>query len=306
MSKPGPQRDVVHGIDRDFTFGGEDTDGNEPLALLGFGHALELALPCFVAAVPFIAADLRDREGFGARHFFWGGFGFHGRELMEGSGVGAEVADECTGIADSDLDVGFEFDAGTAKGGLAFLKDAANGMEGAALHCLNVRDDGVEDKTVAVAAEPVEVAGAGVLVVRKAAALKIEFIFESRRLKAELFGETHIKEVEAIAKLDDRSDNRGALDAAAFAEGLLFRPFKGAVGTVFPKVDTVAEPVVGVFTGKEAGLSCEHSISQAGIAAVVGKDGALIREEVHFPRCSARAASCQAGFCTGNTGGGVR
>lgn len=53
----------------------------------------------------------------------------------------------------------------------------------------------------------------------------------------------------AIAKLNDGTDDKRFFDFAAFAAGSLLGPSERAGGTVFPKVDAAAEPVVGVGTG---------------------------------------------------------
>lgn len=116
-SMPRPERDVVHGIDGDFAFGGEGTDFDEPGALFGFGPAFEFAMPRFVAAVPLGGADQSD----GTCVLGAGGFRFHSECLVEGGWIGTEVAEEGARVADSDLDVGFEFDSGSAEGGFAFL-----------------------------------------------------------------------------------------------------------------------------------------------------------------------------------------
>ena len=69
-------------------------------------------------------------------------------------------------------------------------------------------------------------------------------------MEGEFFGEADVEQVEAVAELDDGSDDGGAFDVAAFAPGLLCCPLEGAGGAVFPKVDAVAEPVVGVGAGE--------------------------------------------------------
>ena len=95
-------------------------------------------------------------------------------------------------------------------------------------------------------------------------------------MEGKLFREAHVKQVEAIAELDDGPDDGGAFDFTAFAASLLFCPLECSCGAVFPEVDAVAEPVVGVLAGEELGLSCEDGIRHAAVAAVVAEDCALV------------------------------
>src|SRR5258708_195937 len=71
-------------------------------------------------------------------------------------------------------------------------------------------------------------------------ALKLE------RGRSEFAGETDIQQVKAVSQLNDGSKDCGMLDLAAFAAALCLSPLEGAGGSVLPKVDAVAEPVVEV------------------------------------------------------------
>ena len=151
---------MVHRVDGDVAFGGEGSDFDEMGAFFRFGPALEFCTPFGAAAVELFGAD--EWEGiFGS--------GFHGRGLVKVHFFGAEVADKGSWVADGDLDVGFELDAGTDEGRFAFLKDAAHGVKGAVEHRFQARDCGVQDEAIAVAAEPVEIAFADGFVVREVA-----------------------------------------------------------------------------------------------------------------------------------------
>ena len=145
-SMPRPERDVVHGIDGDFTFGGEGPDFDEMGALFGFGPAFEFGTPFGSAAVEFFGAD----EGEGAGFFGLGGFGFHGGGLVEVHFFGAEIADEGARVADSDLDVGFEFDACAGECGFAFLEDTTHGLEWASDGFAEAGNGGVENEAISL------------------------------------------------------------------------------------------------------------------------------------------------------------
>ena len=154
---------MVHRIDGDVAFGGEGSDFDEQGSPFGFGHAAEFLAPFGVASVEFFCAD----EGEGS----FGGGSFHGRGLVEGCIIWAEVADEGAWVANRDLDVGFEFDTCAVEGWLALLKDATHGVEVAIVEAFHERDDRIQYEAIAVAAKPVEIADSGSLVVREVALL---------------------------------------------------------------------------------------------------------------------------------------
>lgn len=158
-------------------------------------------------------------------------------------------------VADGDLDVRFEFDACSAEGGRTFLENATHGLDGDGVFALKKWDCVVEHEAVAVAFEPVVVTAGEALVLRKFLTSGGEGHFEGASVLGKLSGKPYIKQIKAMAELDDGTEDGGAFDFAAFAFGLLLCPLQGAGGAVFPKVDAVPEPVVGVFAGEEFGLS---------------------------------------------------
>ena len=79
----------------------------------------------------------------------------------------AKVADDGVRVADGDLDVGFEFDAGSREGGLAFLKDAVHRLESDAVLSSDCGDGEIDHEAVAVPLEPVEIYVSRALVMRK-------------------------------------------------------------------------------------------------------------------------------------------
>lgn len=194
----------------------------------------------------------------------------------------AKVAHDGPRVTNGDLDVRLELDARAVEGRFPFLKDTANRLEGATLRGFDGGDGGVQHEGIAVAFQPVVVSGARTFVSREGLALCDEFFGEQAGNVSQPPGETHIKQIEAVAKLDDGSEDGGALDLTALAAGLSFGPFLGASGAVLPEIDAGAEPVVGVLTGGEFRFSRQHGIRHAPVAAVEGEDGALVGKEVHW------------------------
>ena len=189
---------------------------------------------------------------------------------------GAKVADDGARVADGNLDVRFAFDACAIKGGDTFLKNSAHRLECAAFVLLDGGNCGVEHEAISVTFEPIEIASPGGLIFRQCFALGTEDLDDGfRRVREQICG-ADIKQIEAVAERDDGSENCGLFDFAAFALGLLPRPFLGACRSVLPKVDAVAEPVVVVLAGEELFLSCEDGIGYTAVAAVECEDCALV------------------------------
>ena len=194
---------------------------------------------------------------------------------------GVEVADDCAWIAHGDLDVGLELHPGTIECGVAFLKNSAHGMKGNALTLLNDRENVVENETVVVSTQPVEITQASTLIVGQRDALRGKLVLQVVRSAGEHLHELDVEEVKAIAELDYRAEHGGFFDLGAFALRLLNGPFQSTSGAVLPKVNAHAKPVIGVETGSELLSSREHLITQAAITAVEGENGTLITLEIH-------------------------
>jgi len=86
---------------------------------------------------------------------------------------------------------------------------------------------------------------------------------ESRRV-------SDVEQIEAIAQLDDGSDDGMLFDFRAIALGLLHGPLQGSYRPVLPKVDARTEPVVGVEAGIELLFAREHGVPQTAIAVMEG------------------------------------
>jgi hypothetical protein len=114
-----------------------------------------------------------------------------------------EVADDGAWIAHGDLDVGLELHPGTIECGVAFLKNPTHGMEGNALTLFNGWEDVVENETVAVTTQPVEITQASTLIVWQGDALGSKLVLQIVRSTGEHLRELDVEEVEAIAQLDD-------------------------------------------------------------------------------------------------------
>lgn len=97
---------------------------------------------------------------------------------MSGGALRIEVAQDGTGIADGYLNVRLHLDACAVESLIALLEHAAHGLKANAFVLLDFGDDCVEHETVSLSAQPVKVAGSGVLVVREGQTLGAQLVNE--------------------------------------------------------------------------------------------------------------------------------
>jgi hypothetical protein len=120
---PWAERDVVHGIDRDFALRRERSHFDQPSPLFGFGEAVEFCPIVGHSLFEFLRGDVRELSS----GFLRGGcFRFH---FGRSHAFGFEVSDDSSGVADSNLNVGFEFYSSPRECRLPFLKNTAHTAE---------------------------------------------------------------------------------------------------------------------------------------------------------------------------------
>ncbi len=83
------------------------------------------------------------------------------------------------------------------------------------------------------------------------------------------------QQVEAVAQIDDRANDRFIFNPAFSSTGVFFADsgiIKRSKRIVLPKVDPVAEPIVLIFAGFQALASSEHLFGEAAVAAMKTAD----------------------------------
>lgn len=140
-------------------------------------------------------------------------------------------------IADTDLNVGFLVEAGSLIDRLPFKKDASNRFKGplaaTLIDFVNVVNDGAVKLTLEEIRSPV--------IFRHGKTARVNIVLEHQIRVLNKFYASCGRQVEAIAQIDDGSDNVWLRDPVGgiFSEFLkMFRPIQGSCWVRFPEIDT--------------------------------------------------------------------
>lgn len=152
-----------------------------------------------------------------------------------------EVSDNIARVADANLDVVERVQTGIFVERFAFDKKRAHRLERCFGFFLSKFVECFKDR-------PVEITSAQVAAFVLQGPAAGDFAeFQVRRVsgfhEVEMFG---VNEVEAIAEVNDCTEDRGSFDFAGFLLCFVLRPAQGAGGAVFPKIKAAAKPVIFV------------------------------------------------------------
>ena len=168
-------------------------------------------------------------------------------------------------VSDSDLNVRFRVERRSRIEFAAFDKDAADGIEKISLRLID-RVQMLNDRAIQIAAKRISVCRQRLTRFRQRRGEG--FVGASNHIDAD---ETH--EIEAVAQIDNRADDRGTLDLRALAFHQLLCEIEAALRIGFPEIDPRPQPIVVVFTGLEE-VARKQAISDGLIATVIAKNKA--------------------------------
>lgn len=188
---------------------------------------------------------------------------------------GSEVAKDTVRITDCDLDVRLRHDPGTRERWSSFREDPAYRLVVSPIDLLvEVLEAGVEDRAVEVPQEKVVVPVLQLLVLGQG--LTGCFDQEPEFLVPLLKGTgcARVGQVEATTEVDEGTEHERLADLASCLHP--FSPLQRPSRPVFPEVNALTEPVVGVRTRLEVHTVEENGLTDAAITAVVPDDEALV------------------------------
>jgi hypothetical protein len=192
-------------------------------------------------------------------------------------------------VSNAYLDMRFAAEAGGWIERLAFGEDCSDGIEWLLAEPLAGLVQVVDYHAVEFAEEKVFPFGVYGYVIAG-----FDQVFaQSKICQLECLATVRANQVEAKSQVDDRSDDKwlcvgsahGLLSSDAFS-----RPVKGTIWIRFPEIDSLTEPIIGVFAGAEC-FVVEELLSGLLVTAMVAEDEGC--RQVMHPGDSSRARSRQ-------------